>query len=162
MPLRLTSVPSRDTLMLVWWENFVGKDSELLVEAAHNIVDCLLLLHQLLQCCRWCFASLFLCKCIILLQNFELVVHSSAQLQGLINKGMHRVYQQCLFPSICLNLLLELIAMVHRKHLLHRRQCLDFHFDSIQLCLLLLDGFLQLFKFWVVLQVFPGLDTFVQ
>ena len=46
-PLRLTSVPSRDTLLLFWRENIVGEDSKILVDAAHDIFSCLLLLHDL-------------------------------------------------------------------------------------------------------------------
>ena len=145
MPLRLISVPSRDTLLLFRYKNLVGEDSKLLVKAMHDMFNCLLFLHYLLQCCCKCFAGLFLCKCIILLQDFKLVIRNSAQFQGLINKGLHRVHQQCLFPSARINFLLELIAMLHLKHLMHRRQCLDFCFDYIQLCLSLLNGFLYIF-----------------
>ena len=65
-PLRLTSGLSRDTLLPVWWEDLVGKDIELLVEAVHDVISYFLLFHQLLQCCYWCFTGLFLCNCTLL------------------------------------------------------------------------------------------------
>ena len=48
--------------MLVWWENLIGEDSKLLVEAAQDIFGCLLLLYYLLLHSVELYIRLHLCK----------------------------------------------------------------------------------------------------